>query len=611
MATIQADNKEYLCKIDKFFGLNEAADGDTGLKDGEADASRNWKITPEWNLQKRPGYKTVCTVDAGHPIRGSWTGYVAGVKRWVIACNGNIYSIDFSTFAKTLICTMTDAETFFFPFSEKLYMQNGHEYKYWDGTTSGDVSGYVPVTYALCNPSGGGTEIQGVNKLTGSKWQWFSSTADSTVYQLVETDIDSVDTVLVDDVEVTTGFTVNLTDGTVTFSTAPGTGANDVKIKYTKGTGDRSTILAQRFAEMYNGSTDTRIFLYGDGTNLAYYSGIEYETGLPSAEYFPDLNIQDVGDANTPITSMIRLFSKLMAFKSGGSAWMIDYDYLTLEGGTTTAGFYCAAIDKHIGNEPAGQVRLVNNYPFTVQGKAVYRWGLLYSSATQDERAAKLVSRRVAESLKDFDLASVITWDDNYNREYWIIDTSTQTALIYSYANETDAGGSYKNNLWYKYESIPATCFENIDGEVYMGTSDGLIIHFSRTYHGDNGQPIDCLWESGSMYFSDEHMRKFINLHYVTMKPESACRMYLSISTDNKSDFDEKLVSSGGGISTFLNADFAHWSFGTNRRPQVSRIRLKAKKFTHLKLIFSSNSATATATLLAYVLPVAYTGTAK
>jgi hypothetical protein len=60
------------------------------------------------------------------------------------------------------------------------------------------------------------------------------------------------------------------------------------------------------------------VFLYGDGTNKAYYSGIEYESGNPTAEYFPDLNVLDVGEENTAITSMERQFNKLLTHKKGG-----------------------------------------------------------------------------------------------------------------------------------------------------------------------------------------------------------------------------------------------------------------------------------------------------
>lgn len=605
--------KEKIFRIDKFLGLNEAPDGDTGLKFGEAADMRNFKITPEGNLQLRPGTFTVCTISAGNPVRGMWHGYVDGIERLVTACNGHVYSHDLTTFAKTDLGTLTDASTHFFGFNSKLYILNGHEYKYWDGTTFDDVTGYIPITYIACAPTGGGTPLEQVNKLIASKTQWFSSTGSADTYQLAETEIASVDAVYLNGTlkTETTHYTVNLTNGTVTFLSTPSEGTNDVKITYTGASSDRATIVAQMYSELYNGQTDNRIFLYGDGTNKAYYSGIPYTTGIASAEYFPDLNVLDVGTTNTPITSLVRHFNKLMAFKTD-STYLIDYDYITLEDDTTTAAFCTKAIDKNTGNEPAGQVQLVNNYPISIQGKAAYRWSLIYSSGTQDERSAKLISSRVANALSNFTTSSVKTFDDEYNREFWIVDTATDTALVYSYANETDYDRSYKNNLWYKYTNIPAECFVNVGGEVYFGTDDGYLMHFSRDYHSDNGAEIDAHWESGSMNFDAEYLRKFIRQHFISMKPEASGRIVLTLSTDRKTDFASKTVTSvRSGLSTFSHANFAAWSFGTNRRPQVIRIKLKAKKFTHLKLIISSYSTTSTATVLMYSIPVAYTGYAK
>jgi hypothetical protein len=251
----------------------------------------------------------------------------------------------------------------------------------------------------------------------------------------------------------------------------------------------------------------------------------------------------------------------------------------------------------------------VNNYPVSIVGKAVYRWSLIYSSGTQDERAAKLISSRVGTSLSGFTMSTVKTFDDEYNREFWIIDTATDTALIYQYANETDYDKSYKNNLWYKYTNIPAECMVNIGGVVYFGTDDGYLMHLSRTYRSDNGANIDAYWESGAMSFDVEYLRKFIRQHFISLKPESAGRIDVTIETDRKSDFSTKTILCA--LATFEHADFDHWSFNTNWKPQTERIKLKAKKFTTLKLIFESDSDVATATVLTYAMPIKARGYTK
>jgi hypothetical protein len=94
----------------------------------------------------------------------------------------------------------------------------------------------------------------------------------------------------------TTDYTVNTAAGTVTFAAAPTAGTNTIEVGYTHPTTYRSQIEAMRFAETYNGVNVNRVFLYGDGSNKAYYSDLDYD-GQARADYFPDLNVVHIGDA--------------------------------------------------------------------------------------------------------------------------------------------------------------------------------------------------------------------------------------------------------------------------------------------------------------------------
>jgi hypothetical protein len=599
--------------IDRFLGVNEAPDGDTGLKMGEAADMVNFRITAEGNLQIRPGYRAVVTLTDGKPVRGMWRGYAGGVECWLAACNGHVYSINLTTLEATDLGTLTDAPTEFFAFGGNVYILNGNEYKKWTGTGSiTDVEGYVPIIRIAAAPStGSGTALEQVNKLTGSKWVWYSALHDSTTFQLPETGLASVDTVEVNNAEVTTGFTVDLTAGTVTFSSAPGAGTNNIKIQYTKtsasASANRTLILSQKFYEMYNGYTDNRVFLYGDGTNKAYYSGLEYESGLPTAEYFPDLNVLDVGETNTPITSIVRHFNKLFCQKIDGT-YLTYSDYFTDAEGNTVFGLMTSPVARDIGNDALGQVRLVNNYPISLHGNSVYRWSFIYSTGTQDERAAKRISDRVRETLGGFTLPSVVTFDDEWNREYWLIN-SDGNACIYQYANEAQGDTSYKYNVWYRYDNIPATCFVSVGGELYFGSPTGYIMHMSRRYHSDNGAELKAYWETGSMHFDAMQLRKYIRQIFVGLKPEAGARITLAAESDNRSDYEEKTLAHG--LATYLNFDYSCASYNTNRKPKTKRAKFKIKKFTHCKLILKSNSKTAAATVTALTVPVEYGSYAK
>ena len=600
MASINVTDNTMTVQLKKWLGLNESPDGDAGIKMGEAAAMRNFRITREGNLQIRPGYAAVTTLSAGNPVRGMWSGYVGGVFHVLAACGGKVWDINKDTWTASVIGTIEDAPTHFFGFSKKVYILNGSGYYCWNGkSVVTRVEGYVPTVVTAASPGGGGTPLERVNLLTGKRKAQYSPDGESTVFYLPEAGIDSVDSVIGTNIS----WTVNTTEGTVTFSSAPEKGVNTITIAWTKGSGTQSKIAPMRFSETFNGSTDARVFLYGDGTNETVYSDLD-ENGNPTAEYFPDMNVIAVDSANTPLTALIRHYDRLLAFKSDG-AFSINYSAMTLysaESGsmsvedTVTAAFYCTPLNREIGNEAVGQVRLIDNDPRTLFGGAAYRWALS-SYGSRDERNAKRISDRVESTLGRFGLSNCVTFDDETVQEYYIV--CGDEAVVNNYGTDT----------WYYYDHFPAVCMERVDGELYFGTPDGRIMHCSRQYHSDDTHEIDAYWESGSMDFGMDWRRKYSANIWVSVEPESQSRINVTAQSNRKSDYAQKTVAHS--LATFANADFNHWSFRTNRKPQVERVRLKVKKFTFYKLIFSSVSATSTATILGVDFQVRHTGNVK
>jgi hypothetical protein len=139
---------------------------------------------------------------------------------------------------------------------------------------------------------------------------------------------------------------------------------NTITVTYTKGNGAASEVKKMRCAELFNGATDNRVFLYGDGSNKTIYSGMNSDTGKPDAGYFPDLYEASIGEANTPITAMIRHYSRLLVFKSN-SCWSLQYDLATLVSGEATPAFYVSPVNRQIGNAARGQVILLENNPLS------------------------------------------------------------------------------------------------------------------------------------------------------------------------------------------------------------------------------------------------------
>ena len=590
MAQVASTDSATIFQIKKWLGLNESPDGDTHMKMGEAAVMRNFRITADDHLQIRPGYGALATLSQGDPVRGMWSGYVDRVYHMMAACGGHLWDIDLETGTAADTGTIADAPAHFFGFSNKLYILTGTEYYVWDGVNApAAVAGYAPIVVTAAPPEGGGTLLEGINLLTGKKRAQYSPDGTAKTFQLPETGLESVDGVEGTDVQ----YTADLSKGTVTFSAAPAKGTNTITITWTKGNGNRAKVTGMKYSELYNGASDSRVFLYGNGTNEAVFSGLD-ENGQPSAEYFPELNTVAVDSANTPITGMIRHYDQLLIFKTD-SAYSCAYTTLTLND-ARTAAFYVSSLNRSIGNAAPGQVKLVDNKARTLFGRSVYEWGLAYNS-TRDERNADRVSDRVSATLGRFRLEDAICFDDEWSQEYYVFHDGE--AIVNNYQNDT----------WYYYDDLPVTAAAAVDGTVYFGTPDGRVMEFSRRYRNDDLEDIDAYWESGSMSFDKDWRRKYSAVLWVAIKPESQALVYVTAESNLKSDYQVKAI--GASMATFLNANFGRWSFRTNRKPQLIRAKIKVKKATYYKLVFFSQSASSTATILSTDIQVRYTGNVK
>ena len=612
MATITGAQNERVFQIKKWLGLNENPDGDTKLKMGEATAQRNWRVTRDGNLQKRPGTKEILTVGTGSsPVSAVWNGYIGG-SEYVLAVSGStLYrcwdeSHGWQGAAVGSWSGATAERPHMFGFADKLYLLTGEKYFCWDGATLAEVEGYIPLVQTATPPTGGGETLEQVNKLTAKRRVWFSPDGSAKTFTLPESGLASIDYAkYTANGNAITISGRNLSAGTLTLSSAPAAGSNTVEVGYTAAASFRGEITAMRFSETYNGTQDTRVFLYGDGSSRAIYSGLDYD-GNARADYFPDLNEVRIGVANTPITGMIRHYSRLIAFKTDG-AYAIQYGVITLADESLASAFYVTPINRSIGNDAPGQVQLVLNSPVTLFGSDLYEWrnNSSYSSnLSTDERQAKRISDRVYAALHGMTAADCIAYDDNYNQEYYLYG-GDGSALVWNYAADA----------WYLYTNFRLHRPFSFHGELFFGSEYGGIQRVSTDYaydqYGSQGtaQVIDCYWESGAMSFGQDYQRKYAAMLWLGMKPESKASVTVTVQTDRSSSYTEKVVTSN--LAAFSRVNFADWTFKTNRKPQMARLKIKAKKFVFYKLILMSETGNTMATVTSADIRVRFTGFAK
>lgn len=645
MARIMGGGETTVVQIHAFLGLNENPDGETTLKVGEFSRMRNFRVTPDKHLQKRPGSREtgrivlhnyweqnggaellaaskdegevpeIPPVDPGEdlPVRrptldpvtgetvhlfGAWHGVVGGRAHTLANYDGVVYDID-PTGAEppAEVGECAAARTSFFPFNDKVYLLDGKHYMAWDGGTDGfsEVEGYVPLVQTATTPGGAGTRLENVNRLSGKRRVEFSPDGKADTFQLPEKGVDRIERVTLNG-EDAGEYTVDWSAGTVTLAEVPEEGTNTLEIVYRKGEGARGEVAGMRYAEFFNGSTDARVFLYGDGSNRAIYSGVEYPSGKPSAEYFPDLFEVAVGESNTPLTALVRHYSRLMAYKPG-SAWVITAGGLTTESGRYAAAFYVGPVNRQLGNEAMGQVKLLENDPLTMDGGVVYQWRNANGYISNSENNAKRISDRVHATLRGFDVAHLKTYNVRQDREFWFLYGND--ALLYNYANDT----------WYFYKDLPFHEILEIGGQVYGFGNDGGIYHFDRAYRSDDEKVIDCYAETGAMDFGRDWQLKYSPMLFVAIRPEHNARIYVTVESNRRGDYPDKLVSAN--LSTLAHVDFAHFSFITNRKPQVRRLKLKVKKAAFYQIIYKSADKTSTGTVIETDVRLRYAGVVK
>ena len=615
--------------VDIFLGINESGDGDTELKMGEASKMENFTITDAYNLSLRPGVRRIDFAAERNiaPLLAAWSGFFEqrdlllfcdfsdGTDRLFVYERGKddghnfLYRQD-----GALGLTKTeDAKVSIFTFNGDLYvMSNGYTVVY-DGERFVRKEPYIPLVIAGASPAGGGTTLENINLLSAKRRMTFSADGESKDYVLPAEAIGVV-SITVDNqtVDLADGY-FELANQTYTFQTPPVKGVGNVEFTYTTdpeiAEASRMQIINCTLHEEYNGSTDTRLFVAGDGTNRCYYTGVTQE-GQPSALYFPAMNEVAVDMSGSAITGLVRHYSKLLVFKND-CTHSISYEPVTLTDGNTVAGFYLRPMNKEFGNEIMGQVQTVNNYPRSITKDGVYEWRIT-SSYYKDERYANRISDMVKNSLSMADITKIVTCDNDFDKSYYIfLNDYDGTVLVNRYELN-------KGNTWCVYKG---SIFKNVKFAMVHG---GKLVFCNGTEAfqfdtdlttdapvdvGGEPQQIKAKWESGFMHFGADFRRKYSSEIYVSVQPQSNSQIVVTAETDKRSDYLEKIIEND--VFQWSNVNFATWNFNTNDRPTINRVRLKVKKFVYYKLIFRIDKPGAQGTILSVDQKIRFASMAK
>lgn len=616
--------------VDKFLGINEAADGYTELKMGQASKMENWAITDAFNLTVRPGIQAIDFAGERDPapILAAWAGFsgdteylvivdiLDGTDRiWLFAKDENgKYGIAYSQEGALGLTQAEEAMVKIFSFNGELYiMSRNGTVMFRDGAFAPEEP-YVPLVVTGASPSGGGTMLENLNLLSALRRIDYNADGEALAYVLPE-EATGVTNIAIDNEEqvIEDVGTFDTESHTFTFATAPVKGVGNVEFTYTAdetaAEENRLRIAACTLVEAYNGSTDTRLFVAGNGTNMCYYTGLP-QSGAATALYFPAMNEVAVDMSGSPITGLQRHYAKLLVFKPDG-AYTITYEPVTLTDGSTIAGFYLRAANREFGNEAMGQVQTVDNFPRTISRGGLYEWRVT-SSYYRDERYAVRVSDPIEKSLKGVDPAKIVTCDDNHSKTYYIfLNDENGTVLVNRYALS-------KEGIWcvYRSELCKNVRFAMMHGGTMAFAAGEDLYYFDDSAvtdapaeRGGERRTIRAVWESGYMSFGTDFRRKYSSKIYISMLPEASSGMTVTAATDRRESYMEKTI--GSNLFSFGRMDFKHFSFSMNNTPKIRRVQLKVKKFVYYKLIFKVEEFGTQATVLGYDQQVRYSSMVK
>lgn len=366
-----------------------------------------------------------------------------------------------------------------FNFNRILYYINGAYYQY-NGSWA-TVTPYVPNVLINRKPDGSykGDTIENYNRIGAGFSTTFHGDGTSKNYILEQTGLDATTPIVkVDNVQKTVGtdFTWNVSTSTVTFTTAPPQGTNNVEIiAYKTDQSYVSSIMNNKYWATYGGNNNSRVFLAGGGESKVYYSHVF------DATYFPDNNDFAIGNSNFDVTGFGEQYDILLIFKPT-EIFSLDY-YVNSNSGV--GEFTAKQVNSAIGCDCPDTIELINNqlvWLSTREGVCT-----LVSTNIEDERNVRPLSRNVngghlrSGLMQEQNLtqAKSVDWNGEYllsvngNAYLW-------EYLMTPYMNTGKLDQDAKRLTWYVFSNWDAGGYHEVDNKLYWFVENVLFTTHDR-----------------------------------------------------------------------------------------------------------------------------------
>ena len=254
------------------------------------DALNMWKNykTLGKKIETRPDIELQLTMS--NTIFGLFFYTISNVDHLIIHSGTSLFDYNPKTKVLTTIKAtgMNPAKSVGFVYNNILFIKDGLNYLEYNGNVCKDVEGTIP-NVAIHNMNSNSTKmIQEANLITDYCYEEYLPDGTKTEFPLSQKEVSNVtvwDISGVNEVQITTGFTVDTTTGLVTFDKAPEKSADkaSIKIKYSKTSDGRNIINKCKLACIF----DNRVFFSGnqDYPNMLVWCGLNDPRYVGTSSY--------------------------------------------------------------------------------------------------------------------------------------------------------------------------------------------------------------------------------------------------------------------------------------------------------------------------------------
>ena len=254
------------------------------------DALNMWKNykTLGKKIETRPDIELQLTMS--NTIFGLFFYTISNVDHLIIHSGTSLFDYNPNTKVLTTIKAtgMNPAKSVGFVYNNILFIKDGLNYLEYNGSVCKDVEGTIP-NVAIHNMNSNSTKmIQEANLITDYCYEEYLPDGTKTEFPLSQKEVSNVtvwDISGVNEIQITTGFTVDTTTGLVTFDKAPEKSADkaSIKIKYSKTSDGRNIINKCKLACIF----DNRVFFSGnqDYPNMLVWCGLNDPRYVGTSSY--------------------------------------------------------------------------------------------------------------------------------------------------------------------------------------------------------------------------------------------------------------------------------------------------------------------------------------